>query len=296
MARVWASLGFDQRSLDLSNMFYNAWQFGLLDNSYLPWNGRTYEDAYVVDWSLGSTYYGSVFGGYGMSVDGFDRVTGGVVTGYVETYYNGNAYVPYLSIEGISASALGLYNAAGTFNTSDEYAIINAELAGADKFDLSPYADFASGLGGNDTLNGNGGADTLLGGNGNDRIVGGTGRDQLYGQAGSDQFVFTRTNEMGTSTSTSDLVLDFAKGYDKISLSGIDAFAPSAGTNDAFVFRGTGGFTSTTRGEVRFQKVDQPGTTSDYTMVYIDTDGDPVIEAAIRLTGLYNLVATDFIL
>lgn len=152
------------------------------------------------------------------------------------------------------------------------------------------------GGGGYDTLNGGAGNDTLVGDSESDVLIGGTGRDQLYGQSGSDQFVFTRTNQTGNSSSTADVIHDFARGYDKISLSGIDAFAPTTNTNDAFIFRGTGSFTSSTRGEVRFKKYDLSGSSSDYTMVFIDTDGDTGAEASIRLSGLYNLTSSDFIL
>jgi hypothetical protein len=47
---------------------------------------------------------------------------------------------------------------------------------------------------------------------------------------------------------------------------------------------------------VRYQKFDAAGTANDHTMVWIDNDNDTVVEMAIRLTGLYDLAATDFIL
>jgi hypothetical protein len=59
---------------------------------------------------------------------------------------------------------------------------------------------------------------------------------------------------------------------------------------------GTAAFSSSTKGEVRFEKFDKSGTDNDYTMVWIDNDRDKDVEVAIRLTGLYNLTASDFIL
>jgi hypothetical protein len=47
---------------------------------------------------------------------------------------------------------------------------------------------------------------------------------------------------------------------------------------------------------VRFEKFDNKGSTKDYTMVWIDNDRDKDVEMAIRLTGLHNLTASDFIL
>jgi hypothetical protein len=47
---------------------------------------------------------------------------------------------------------------------------------------------------------------------------------------------------------------------------------------------------------VRYQKFDVAGTANDHTMVWIDNDTDTAVEMAIRLTGLYDLTASDFIL
>jgi serralysin len=85
------------------------------------------------------------------------------------------------------------------------------------------------------------------------------------------------------------------KGQDKIDLSAIDAFASSA-ANDTFIWNATPNFSSTTQGEVRFQKFNATGTTAAHTMVWIDNDTDTDVEMAIRLTGLYDLAASDFIL
>jgi hypothetical protein len=94
---------------------------------------------------------------------------------------------------------------------------------------------------------------------------------------------------------TTDVITDFVIGKDKINLSAIDAFASST-TNDTFVWNGTAAFSSATKGEVRYEKFDKSGTTNDYTMVWIDNDRDTGVEMAIRLTGLHNLTASDFIL
>ena len=147
----------------------------------------------------------------------------------------------------------------------------------------------------NNTLTGNSAANTLNGGAGADILNGGTGKDLLTGAAGNDTFIFNTVVESAITATTTDLITDFVIAQDKISLSGIDAFA-SSGPNDAFIWKGTDAFGSTTKGEVRYQKFDKPGTANDHTMVWIDNDSDTDVEMAIRLTGLYNLAATDFML
>lgn len=138
----------------------------------------------------------------------------------------------------------------------------------------------------NNTIAGNTTANSLNGGMGTDTLIGGSGRDT---------FIFNSVTESGTTATGSDVIADFVRGQDKINLSGIDAFASSA-ANDTFIWRGNAAFSSTTQGELRFHKFDVTGTANDHTMVWIDNDNDIGVEMAIRLTGLYDLVAFDFIL
>jgi hypothetical protein len=102
-------------------------------------------------------------------------------------------------------------------------------------------------------------------------------------------------SESSTGATSADVITDFVRGTDKINLSAIDAFAGTS-ANETFIWKGTAGFNSTTQGEVRYQKFNNAGTANDYTMVWIDNDADTVVEMAIRLTGLYDLAASDFIL
>ena len=143
-----------------------------------------------------------------------------------------------------------------------------------------------TGNGGNNILNGGAGADTLIGGLGNDRLLGGSA---------ADSFIFRSVSESSTGATSADVITDFVRGTDKINLSAIDAFA-STSANDTFIWKGTAGFNSTTQGEVRYQKFNKAGIANDYTMVWIDNGADTVVEMAIRLTGLYDLAASDFIL
>jgi Ca2+-binding RTX toxin-like protein len=145
----------------------------------------------------------------------------------------------------------------------------------------------------NNSITGNSAANRLDGGTGADTLTGGTGKDLLLGGSGNDTFIFKTVAESATTATTSDVISDFVRGQDKISLSTIDAFA-SSGANDTFLWKGTAAFSSTTQGEVRYQQFNNSGTANDYTMVWIDNDADTGVEMAIRLTGLYTLTASDF--
>lgn len=172
------------------------------------------------------------------------------------------------------------------------------------------YDDFSSGgyftnmLSENDSIYGNRYADNLSAGRGNDAvygyagndtIVGGAGKDSIAGGGGNDRFIFEASSESSAGATTADKITDFVRGSDKINLSTIDAFT-SSGANDTFIWKGTSAFNSTSKGEVRYEKFNNTGTSNDYTMVWIDTDADKDVEMAIRLTGLYSLSDSDFIL
>ena len=161
-----------------------------------------------------------------------------------------------------------------------------------------------SGNNGNDTLYGNSGNDKLYGGNNNDKLFGGSGNDSLQGDAGkdtltggsgADSFIFRSVSESATGATTADVITDFVGGTDKINLSAIDASTKLSGNND-FIFNGTTKFGTSNQGEIYYNKFNNSGTANDYTMVWIDNDGDAGVEMAIRLTGLHNLTASDFVL
>lgn len=147
-----------------------------------------------------------------------------------------------------------------------------------------------------DTLDGGAGNDVLLGGLGNDVLIGGSGQDTLTGGTGNDIFTINVNKDSSTSATKADVITDFVQGDDVIDLSGIDAFRKTNAVNDTFIWRETDAFSSRTQGEVRFEKFDDAGTVNDHTMVWIDNDKDTVVEMAIRLTGLHNLTASDFVL
>jgi Ca2+-binding RTX toxin-like protein len=138
-------------------------------------------------------------------------------------------------------------------------------------------------------------ADTLIGSAGANSITGGAGRDVLTGGAGRDSFIFVSMTDMTTNANATDTITDFRRGQDKIDLSTIDAISASA-PNDAFLFRGTAEFGTNASGEIRFQRVDNAGTRNDFTLVFLDTDADRTAEGVIKVMGLHNFTASDFIL
>jgi Ca2+-binding RTX toxin-like protein len=156
----------------------------------------------------------------------------------------------------------------------------------------------------NDKLYGGNNNDKLYGGNGNDLLKGSAGRDILQGDAGkdtmfggsgADTFVFKKTSDSKVNASKADVIKDFQQGQDHIDLHFIDASTKISG-NNAFTFDGTKSFGTSKQGDVYYEKFNNAGTANDYTMVYIDTDNDRGTEMSIKLMGLHNLTAEDFIL
>lgn len=283
MATFVASLSVDIRAINFNYPIANISSSAFADNVYSNIGGTIYEDLISVDYDGG---LGEIaLGGTGFVLDPFGNIVAGVVTFVGEYYPN----VSLWSVSGTAISAAAYYRASLTPNTLDDYMVIMDAFAGNDLFVLSDYSDFMDGIEGNDRMLGYGGNDTLYGNVGNDTLNGGRGKDQLIGQSGRDVFVFERTADSGAAATSSDVIWGFVHRQDRIDLHLIDAFARTSG-NDKFIWKGTGAFTSASKGEVRFQKF------KDYTMVFIDTDGDARAEMAIRLKGLQNLTASDFLL
>lgn len=222
MANIFANFAFDQSDLDLYRVNVNATAVNFFDNENVIFNGVNYRDVILIE-GFG---FASAFGGPSISFSNFFGVQGGTITGYIE-FISGPTLA--YGIENISVSAVDLYQAGLTQSVNDEYEIINSALAGDDSFNLSPFADFAYGRGGNDVFQGNGGNDTLLGEDGEDRLDGGMGNDFLDGGLGVDNAVYSgnqnsysltlsptgttiedrRTNGNGTDTLSSIEFLDF---------------------------------------------------------------------------------------
>lgn len=215
-----------------------------------------------------------LIGGEGDDVyyaDNLDTISERSYQGY-DTVYSSFTTVLTPFIEELILTGTGKIN--GTGNNSDNYIYGNS---------------------GNNVLDGGRGNDLIDGGNGDDSIVGGHGLDVLTGGSGKDSFVFRSIVQSGIEDYTADVITDFVRGVDRINLKDIDAFSGTA-KNDTFIWKGAAGFTESNMGEVRFEKFNNAGTEDDYTMVWIDNDADVSVEMSIRLIGLHDLTASDFIL
>ncbi|MFM5950778.1 MAG: beta strand repeat-containing protein, partial [Novosphingobium sp.] len=147
----------------------------------------------------------------------------------------------------------------------------------------------AHGGDGADQLRGGNLADAIFGDGGNDKIMGLSGADQLTGGSGADQFRYLFTSDTGLAAAA-DSILDFAIGTDKLDFRALDANAGVAG-RQLLSFVGTGAFTATGVGEVRYE------TSGANLLVSIDYNGDGVTDGQIVLVGDggQTLAGTDFL-
>lgn len=186
MARLVAYYSFDQSLLDFSYLYYDSWNIEFFDNTFLVYDGGVAEDLLSIAYDVGDFSYLTILGGAGFRLNG-DTVTGGTLQAIGEAFLTARGAVPIWELDGLNIPLVDLYNASTTVSTADDRLVMERALAGNDVFHLSPEADRAFGLGGNDTLFGNGGNDTLSGGAGNDDLYGGQGNDMLLLDAGDDR-------------------------------------------------------------------------------------------------------------
>jgi Ca2+-binding RTX toxin-like protein len=139
-----------------------------------------------------------------------------------------------------------------------------------------------------DKLQGGSGNDHLYGGGEMDELLGGAGRDSLTGGAGADLFQFASTAD-SRALGGWDVIVDFAKGEDRIDLYTVDAVHGFWG-NQVFTFVGAAAAFSGKAGEI-FQR-----TVGGNTMLYMDTNGDKVADMNIELMGLVTLSVDHFYL
>ncbi|MGV8854179.1 MAG: M10 family metallopeptidase C-terminal domain-containing protein [Devosia sp.] len=154
---------------------------------------------------------------------------------------------------------------------------------GSDRLNGDSASNYLLGQAGNDTING---------GAGNDWLDGGAGRDYLTGGAGNDIFVFKSVSDMGTRTSTRDVITDFTQGQDKIDLSALDANSHASGNQTFSFLTGNDQSFSHTDGELAW-RIDAA---HNQTIIQGDINGDGVHDFEIQLTGQIHLTAADFIL
>lgn len=175
--------------------------------------------------------------------------------------------------------------------------------------------DLIQGFDGNDYLDGGNGNDDLRGGNGNDALYGDdplafgitlnrqdklfgeagndtlagfAGKDTLTGGTGLDTFFYYFYIDSGNGAANRDLITDFNRADDIISLKELDANTLTLNDN-AFAFIGTSAF-SGVAGQLRYALA------GGNTIISADANGDRVADLQIELRGLFTLTAADFIL
>jgi Ca2+-binding RTX toxin-like protein len=217
---------------------------------------------------------------------GIDTLDGGAGNDFVHYFFSPAA----VSVNLLTGTATG---GEGTDTLLSIEGIVGSSFA--DALRGSNGTNNLRGERGNDRIEGNGGNDVINGGAGIDMIIGGSGRDTMTGGADRDVFDFNVRTETGISSTTRDVIVDFQHLVDDINFRDIDASTLLVGNNN-FVWRGTGSFTTSAAGEIRFVKYNNPGTANDYTIIFGDTDGDTASEFQIQLRGLINLTSADFVL
>ncbi|MCC2634740.1 MAG: hypothetical protein K0S48_2626, partial [Ramlibacter sp.] len=145
-----------------------------------------------------------------------------------------------------------------------------------------------NGMEGNDLANlldGASGHDALFGGGGNDTLAGGTGADDLNGGAGSDTFTYLSVAE--SDLSAYDLILDFARGADRIDLSRVDGDTGVVGVQS---LRFVGQQLAGNAGELWYEQIEGG------IVLFANTDADARVEFALVLAGVTALDLADFTL
>ncbi len=191
MTRLSANFSFNQDDLDLNRLVRFGDESFFFEDVNIVFNGVNYRDVVEVLWSDGFNFYASDFGGNGISVNSRGDITGGTVTGYLESVFLGGQYVISYGIQNFTISAERIYNAALTRSKTDDNALLRDLFDGDDVLSMSSGDDIADGLDGDDIVRGFGGDDSLRGGQGNDTLNGGLGNDTLDGGQGHDQVQFS---------------------------------------------------------------------------------------------------------
>ncbi len=298
MANLASDVQFNGFNLDLNLLIRAQTAYAVYDNINYVFNGKTYQDIAEFQYYSNEVFFRASFGGYNFSLDSNENVSGGTVTGFLNSYWDGSQWVSGWGIESVFYSAVSFAAAARTSSTSDDYTIIKAMMNGNDNISMSSFADTVSGYAGNDTILGNGGSDVLYGdvgndsingGSSNDILIGGSGKDTLTGGTGRDYFDFDKISESGITSSTRDVIKDFSKSQgDKIDFRTIDAITGGT-SNDNFSFVG--------------KAPTSDGAASNGKLWYANgvlhgsTDNDKAAEFSIEvtLTGIATLNVTDYI-
>jgi Ca2+-binding RTX toxin-like protein len=211
-------------------------------------------DTYYIDDTGDEVGGEALFGGTDLVISAFDHT---LAVGF-----------DYLTLTGAAVTGTG-----NTLNNRMEGNGADNVLTGAEGFD---------------ELYGGAGNDWLFGGTDGDLLQGGLGADTLDGGAGSSTDAFVYRDVAESTAAARDRIEGFEVGFDRISLSAIDADA-STGGNQNFTFVGTGAFTGVA-GQLRIAV--QGGDL----LVQGEVTGDGVADLEILVAGITSLTAGDFFL
>jgi Ca2+-binding RTX toxin-like protein len=258
------------------------WSAGetIAQDSILP--GEDYIRGTSVDFAQRGYYFGDFVINNG-------QASSGVIKSYEAYTLSGGQHLQY-KLLGLNMTLAQFINAKNSLSGTELTAWLlrgNDTLngsAGGDKFYGWDGNDALNGLNGNDLLNGGRGNDTLSGGNGNDTLVGGLGKDTLMSGTGNDIFDFNLLADSGLTATTRDIIAGFARGFDKIDLSTLDANTQASG-NNAFnkIIGASANFTAA--GQLKLSGG----------ILYGNTDSDAAAEFSIQLNGITQLSLSDFI-
>lgn len=303
MATITSKIAFTLDSFNLNQLVEDT-DYLTMENEMTPWSDYPDQFGYGVDFS---TFI--AFGGDAIQFAN-GKVTGGTVNNVMLIDDANESYKTLIELDGLSISATQAVKAVQTVSGADDLKLLKSAFRGADSFVLSNKNDVMSGFNGNDTMSGKNGRDalsgdggkdtlygdgsndTLSGGAGNDRLHGGKGADQLTGGAGADMlfggmdgqrdvFVFTSASE--SKAGQRDTIQEF-QSQDDIDLRGIDANGDMAG-DQAF------GFGSKAASHAVWT-VDA----GKDLLVRADVTGDGKADLEIKVMGVDQLLASDFLL
>jgi Ca2+-binding RTX toxin-like protein len=324
LAQFLSDIGFDFREFNLNELLSPLRHQDFVDNRTLTLTGQQlpgFQGTYratdgIGFWDVGANISEAdnfvMFTGDNLRVDGQGQALGGTVTGLL-LFMTIDGSGLGMALLGTSVSAISVNRAALSDSTADDRVVLKQMLSGADRITGSAEADYAFGWAGNDTLIGKGGNDTLSGDAGNDVLRGGTGRDRLsggagndtlYGDTGADQLIGGRGTDVmyggadrlrdvfvfnsrldSPNSSARDVIHNFTRNIDDISLSALDANTAAAG-NQAFAWGGT------TAGANAVWYATSGGNAT----VFADVNGDRVADFSVRVMGVTSLSASDFVL
>lgn len=208
MAVVQAQYGIDSLAVDLNFYSRHFYDDEFSNNINYGYNGRAYQDVYLVNGYDGSSDLLFGFFGHDFGFNSSGQANRGTVKAFGEATYGGQ---DLWSIEGVSVSLARLTSVAITASNSDDRALLSSIMSGNDTIQLSAFDDRFEGWGGNDRMVGAGGNDTLLGGDGNDTLRGETGNDILDGGAGRDHLTGGQGNDVFVVTA-GDVTIEQANG------------------------------------------------------------------------------------